>query len=48
VIYLPVDRTTQRALIVHRQAHAPHQTFVISQAEADTRRAKFEAPIPPN
>jgi predicted kinase len=44
VVYLPVDRATQRARIVHRQADTPHQTFVISQAEADTWRARFEAP----
>src|SRR5215469_13266828 len=44
LVYLPVDRATQRARIAHRQAHAPHQTFAISQAEADTWRAQFEAP----
>ena len=44
VVYLPVDRATQRARITHRQAHAPHETFTISQAEADRWRAQFEAP----
>jgi predicted kinase len=44
VVYLPVDRATQRVRIAHRQAHAQHQTFAISQAEADTWRAQFEAP----
>ena len=44
VVYLPVGRATQRARITHRQAHAPHQTFTISQTEADTWRAQFEAP----
>jgi len=44
VVYLPVGRATQRARIAHRQAHAPHQTFAISQTEADTWRAQFEAP----
>ena len=44
VVYLPVHRAAQLARIVHRQAHAPHETFAISQAEADTWRAQFEAP----
>jgi len=44
VVYLPLDRATQRARITHRQAHAPHETFTISQAEADRWRAQFEAP----
>jgi len=44
VVYLPVARATQRARIAHRQAHVPHQTFAISQAEADTWRAQFQAP----
>jgi predicted kinase len=44
IVYLPVDRATQWARITHRQAHAPHETFAISQAEADSWRAQFEAP----
>ena len=44
VVYLPVERATQRARIAHRQAHAPHETFAISPAEADTWRAQFQAP----
>jgi len=44
VVYLPVDRATQHARITHRQVHAPHETFTISQAEADRWRAQFEAP----
>ena len=44
VVYLPVDRATQRARIAHRQAHTPQQTFAISQAEADAWRAQFEVP----
>ena len=44
VVYLPVDRATQRARIMCRQAHAPHETFAISQAEADSWRAQFEPP----
>ena len=39
VVYLPVDRATQHARITHRQVHAPHETFTISQAEADRWRA---------
>jgi hypothetical protein len=41
-----VDRDTQRARIKHRQARAPHQTFPISQAEADRDRWRepFEFP----
>jgi predicted kinase len=42
VVYLPVDRATQRVRITHRQAHAPHQTFAISQAEAD----RLADPVP--
>jgi predicted kinase len=44
MVYLSVDRATQQARMAHRQAHAPHETFAISQAEADTWRAQFEAP----
>jgi hypothetical protein len=44
VVYLPVDRAAHRARIAHRQAHAPHETFAISPAEADTWRAQFQAP----
>ena len=48
VVYLPVGRATQRARIAHRQAHVPHQTFAISQAEADTWRASSSPRIPRN
>jgi predicted kinase len=44
VVYLPVDRATQRARIARRIAHAPPENFAISQAEAASWRAQFEAP----
>jgi hypothetical protein len=48
VVYLPVDRAAHRARIAYRQAHAPHETFAISPAEADTWRASSRPRIPPN
>jgi hypothetical protein len=44
VVYLRVDLATQWARITHRQVHAPHETFAISQAEPDSWRPQFEAP----
>jgi hypothetical protein len=44
LVCLPVDRATKRARITHCQAHAPHRTFPIGQAAADTWRAQFQAP----
>jgi hypothetical protein len=42
---LPAGRpATERTRIARRQAHAPHEPFAISQAEADRWRAPFEAP----
>ena len=44
VIYLPVDTDVQRARIAHRQATAPHTTFLMSEADIDTWRKQFQAP----
>ncbi|MDG4819371.1 ATP-binding protein [Micromonospora sp. WMMD956] len=44
VVYLPVDRTVQRARIVHRWATAPHTTFPISDADIDMWCGQFQAP----
>ncbi len=44
VIYLPVDKDTQRARIAHRQTTAPHTTFPMTDADVDLWRAQFEAP----
>lgn len=44
VIYLPVDRDTQRARIAHRQATAPHTTFPMTEADIDAWRRQFQIP----
>ncbi|GAB1692729.1 AAA family ATPase [Krasilnikovia sp. M28-CT-15] len=46
VVYVPVDRPTQLARIVHRHATTPDQTFEMSEAEADRWREMFEVPDP--
>jgi predicted kinase len=35
VVYLPVDRGAQLARIAHRQASAPHQTYLMTEADID-------------
>jgi len=44
VVYLPVDRTVQRARIAHRQATEPHTTFPMSESDLDLWDGQFEAP----
>ena len=44
LVYLPVDRATQRARITHRQASAPERTFPMSESDLGRRRARFEEP----
>jgi len=44
VVYLPVDRETQRERIQHRWSHTPHETFVITEPDMDGWRSQFEAP----
>ena len=44
LVYLPVDRETQRARIARRQASAPEHTFPMTEADLSRRRARFEEP----
>jgi predicted kinase/streptomycin 6-kinase len=44
VIYLPVDKHTQRARIAHRQAAASHTTFPMTEADIDKWREQFQQP----
>ncbi|MGW7425442.1 AAA family ATPase [Streptomyces sp. NPDC054813] len=44
LVYLPVDRETQRARIAHRQASAPEQTFPMTETDLSRWRARFEEP----
>jgi predicted kinase len=44
VVYLPVARDVQRARIAHRQATAPDQTFLMTEADLDRWRGQFQAP----
>ena len=44
VVYLPVDKDVQLARIAHRQATAPHQTFLMSEADVDAWREQFQVP----
>jgi predicted kinase len=44
VVYLPVDKDVQLARIAHRQAMAPHQTFLMSEADVDQWREQFQVP----
>jgi predicted kinase len=44
VVYLPVDRDVQRVRIAHRQATAPHQTFLMTEADMDRWREQFQVP----
>jgi predicted kinase len=44
VVYLPVDRDAQLARIAHRQASAPHQTYLITETDVDSWREQFQVP----
>jgi predicted kinase len=44
VVYLPVDKDVQLARIALRQATAPHQTFLMSEADVDQWREQFQVP----
>ena len=44
VVYLPVDRDVQLARIVRRQLSAPHQTYLMTEADIDSWREQFQAP----
>lgn len=44
VVYLPVDRSTQRARIGRRWDTAPEATFAMTDAEIDDYRRVFEEP----
>ena len=44
LVYLPVDRATQRARIAHRQASAPEHTFPMGESDLGRWRARFEEP----
>jgi predicted kinase len=44
VVYLPVDKDVQLARIARRQATAPHQTFLMSEADVDAWREQFQVP----
>ena len=44
VVYLPVAKDVQRARIAHRQATAPHQTFLMTEADIDRWREQFQVP----
>ncbi len=44
VVYLPVDRDVQLARIADRWVTVPHQTFAMTEADADRWRKMFEAP----
>jgi len=44
VVYLPVAKDVQRARIAHRQATAPHQTFLMTEADLDRWRGQFQVP----
>jgi len=44
VVYLPVDRDVQLARIGDRWVTVPHQTFAITEVDADGWRETFEAP----
>lgn len=44
VIYLPVDRAAQIERIQHRWTRAPDQTFVMTEADVDRWRARFDVP----
>jgi predicted kinase len=44
VIYLPVDRATQIERIEHRWMRTPHETFVMTEADADKWRSQFDVP----
>ncbi len=42
--YLPIDHDEQWARVQHRQATAPHTTFVMTQDDLHGWRAGFQAP----
>jgi hypothetical protein len=44
VVYLPVAKDVQRARIAHRQATAPHQTFLMTEADLDRWHGQFQVP----
>ena len=44
VVYLPVDKATQFARILHRQATSPEETFAMSEADIDVWREQFQPP----
>ena len=44
VIYLPVDRATQIERIRHRSMRTPHETFVMTEADVDGWRSRFDVP----
>jgi predicted kinase len=44
VVYLPVDKDVQLARIARRQATAPHQTFLMREADVDQWRKQFHVP----
>ena len=44
VVYLPVDRETQRARIERRWRKTPGETFAMSDEEVDASRRVFEVP----
>jgi predicted kinase len=44
LVYLPVDRETQRARIAHRQASTPEDTFPMTEADLSRWRTRFEEP----
>jgi predicted kinase len=44
VIYVPVDKDTQRARIAHRQATAPHTTFPMTETDLDGWQTQFQTP----
>jgi predicted kinase len=44
VVYVQVDRATQRERIWQRWTRTPQETFVMADAEIDTWRAQFQVP----
>jgi predicted kinase len=44
IVYLPVDRATQLERIRRRWQATPDETFVITEADVDEWRSRFEAP----
>jgi predicted kinase len=44
IVYLPVDRATQIDRIQHRWTRTPHETFVMTEADAERWRSQFQPP----